>query len=528
MQKKRYEIIETLGCGATSRVDKARDSIIGRTVAIKTLVHSFGAAPEQKQFLREAQIIGKLSHPCIVNLYDVDIEESGMGYLVMEYVTGKTLQHLISDGPIPVPRACAWAADLASALGCAHHAGIIHGDVKPANILVTDDGSVKLGDFGIARFATQVSGSGRLMGTPAYLSPEQILGQPQNTRSDLFSLGVVLYQMVTGTRPFDGTSVSAVCAQILSSQPVPPSKHNPALPPLIDHVVMRCLAKDPADRYPTGEALAASLYPLARRAPMPLPRRKGSWITGPIRPLDAWIFAAFAAVAVLGVTVTRSVSARLKVPDAPARVMMTPAAPKDLLGHSNTQVPIDAESEGQAATVVKARAPRVILTAARNQPSHPNAPVKTEVPTVPLSGTLALSAAPSAPAQPAVQHTALNVDIDTSVSEGTLAVFADHELLMRADLHGGTPEMPIHLEHLLPVGPHQLRVALYRADKSLQTEKEGLAEISMGAANILKVRVSRKAKLLVKHETSLEVIWPVAGTVSTQGGASVPYSASVK
>ena len=264
MPKDRYEILGTLGCGATSRVDKARDTVLGRTVALKTFVHAFGAPVEQKQFLREAQIVSQLSHPSIVNLYDVGIEEGNVAYLVLEYVSGKTLHEVLAESPIPVPRACAWAADLAGALGRAHRACVIHGDVKPGNILVTEDGNVKLGDFGIARFATQVSGSGRMMGTPAYLSPEQILGEPQDARSDLFSMGIVLYQMVTGVAPFEGSSVSAVCAQILSAEPVPPSRRNPTIPAGLDHVILRCLAKNSADRYPSGEALAASLYPFAR------------------------------------------------------------------------------------------------------------------------------------------------------------------------------------------------------------------------------------------------------------------------
>ena len=174
MSKNRYEVIGNLGCGATSRVDKARDTVLGRTVALKTLVHSFGAPTDQKQFLREAQIVSQLSHPAIVNLYDVGIEDGNIAYLVMEYVPGKTLQQVLAEstGPMPIPRACAWISDLAGALHRAHRSGVIHGDIKPANILVTDDGKVKLSDFGIARFATQVSGSGKMMGTPAYLSPE--------------------------------------------------------------------------------------------------------------------------------------------------------------------------------------------------------------------------------------------------------------------------------------------------------------------------------------------------------------------
>ena len=208
----RYEIIGALGIGATSRVDKARDSTIGRTVAIKTFLHGFGSGDIQKQFLREAQIVGRLTHPYIVGLYDIGTNEDGVPYLVMEYVEGKTLEKTLDNGPLPLERAAVWGADLASALYRAHQCKIIHGDVKPANILITNEGQVKLGDFGIARFATQVSGSGSVLGTPAYLSPEQILGGRQDTRSDLFSLGIILYQMTTGVRPFDGTSVGAVCA----------------------------------------------------------------------------------------------------------------------------------------------------------------------------------------------------------------------------------------------------------------------------------------------------------------------------
>ncbi len=214
LQKGRYESLEPLGSGATSLVEKARDNVIGRVVALKTFVNGFGEGQEQ-QFLREAQIIGQLSNPSIVQLYDVGIDERGTPFLVMEYIAGKTLEHHLDPSVLTPQRSCAWAADLACALAVAHRAGILHGDVKPGNILVTPENKVKLGDFGIARYASQVSGSGRLMGTPAYLAPEQIQGQPQDSRSDQFALGIVLYQMLTGVRPFDGSSLGAVCAQIL-------------------------------------------------------------------------------------------------------------------------------------------------------------------------------------------------------------------------------------------------------------------------------------------------------------------------
>jgi serine/threonine protein kinase len=263
----RYEVIETIGTGATSRVDKARDTAIGRTVALKTFLQGFGSRDLQQQFVREAQIIGSLSHPNIVALYDVGTNKDGAPYFVMEYVDGKTLESVIEEGRLPLRRAAAWAGDLATALSQAHRAHIIHGDLKPANILVTRDGQVKLGDFGIARFSTQISDSDNLTGTPAYLSPEQILGQSQDTRSDIFSLGIILYQMSTGVPPFAGNSLSAICAQIISgTAPLPPSHHNPSLPLAFDNLVMRCLSKNPADRYPTAGDLAASVYPFARKS----------------------------------------------------------------------------------------------------------------------------------------------------------------------------------------------------------------------------------------------------------------------
>ncbi len=283
----RYEIIETLGTGATSRVDKARDTLIGRTVALKTFLHGFGSRDVQKQFLREAQIIGRLAHPYIVGLYDVGTDSNGVPYFVMEYVEGKTLERVLDAGPLPLEKAAIWTMDLAAALSRAHRAKVIHGDVKPANILITKDGQVKLGDFGIARFATQVSSSGNLMGTPAYLSPEQIQGQTQDTRSDLFSLGIILYQMTTGVRPFSGSSVSAVCAQIVSITPPPPSHHNPALPAAFDHIVMRCLEKDPAARYATAESLGASLYPFAHGKDAP-PVSETSSATQLIERTEVW------------------------------------------------------------------------------------------------------------------------------------------------------------------------------------------------------------------------------------------------
>ena len=528
MQKDRYEILGPLGFGATSRVDKARDKIIGRTVAIKTLVHSFGAAPQQKQFLREAQIVGQLSHPAIVNLFDVGVEETGIAYLVMEYVNGRTLLQVLSESPIPWPRACSWAADLATALGRAHHAGIIHGDVKPANVMITEEGEVKLSDFGIARFATQVSGSGRIMGTPAYLAPEQIMGEPHSTRSDLFSLGIVLYQMLTGVPPFDGSSVAAVCAQILTSDPVEPSRRNPSLPPGLDHIVMRCLAKKPEDRYPTGDALAASLYPLARRAPVPPPASNLSWWSRPLQTRDIWAFAAVILLAGSSVPVGRSVVSHFYVPPAPAlsASFTAPKAPEDLQSDSAVRVALPiSEEPGYSKSPVP---PKRIRTAHPSQNrvfrnsglggAPASRDTRSEVP-VP---TLTLPTSVSAAAPVAIHRAALRIKINATVKDGTLAIFADHDLLLTTGLREYAAADPMRLERLLPAGPHQLRVALYRADKSLQTEKEGLGELRADTENTLTIRVSKRPKMLVRRETALEVIWPSAIAPQGQNATASP------
>ena len=286
LQTGRYEIIETLGCGGTSRVDKARDMLIGRTVALKSFLQGFGRNSEE-QFLREAQTIGRLSHNSIAQLYDVSTDKGGAPFLVMEFISGRNLEQMLTQAPIPFASAAIWAADLASALAYAHRAGIIHGDVKPSNIRITDADQVKLVDFGVARFASQVSGSDRVLGTPAYLSPEQIEGRKQDGRSDLFSLGVVLYEMITGVRPFAGDSLGDVCAQILTANPIRPSKLNPGVPAALDRIVARCLAKNPDERYQSGNDLARALYLVARCGTKltSLPKRT-YWFLRPAHPRD--------------------------------------------------------------------------------------------------------------------------------------------------------------------------------------------------------------------------------------------------
>jgi len=526
LTKDRYETLGHLGSGASSRVDKARDNVIGRTVALKTFLNDFGPGLEQ-QFLREAQIIGQLSNPSIVQLYDVGINEHGIPFLVMEYVAGKTLEDHLDPSALPLQRACAWAADLAGALALAHRAGIIHGDFKPGNILVTAENKVKLGDFGIARFSSQSSGSGNLRGTPAYLAPEQIQGEPQDPRSDQFALGIVLYQMVSGVKPFDGSSLGAVCAQILNAEPVPPSRHNPAVPKALDRIIARCLAKNPKDRFANCDELASVLYPFARSSPSSAaPKiKKHFWWSKPGGQRDVWITAAACLLVAASVPVSQSLRARFTLPSAPAIHFSAPEAPSEAFIHTPqavTEAPMPVAAGDLVTQVAQVRPHR-----------HANRPAKlaatrTKQPGVIPQGVSSLKTIASPAPEPAAQAAAaptLQIQITSAVTEGALAIFADRELLFTANFATAARGEPIHFEHALPAGPHQFRVALYKPDKSLRLEKEGLAEIRSDATNTLAVHVNRRAKLLVRREFTLDVTWP-AGTAAASERAAAPAKAS--
>lgn len=265
MQVGRYQIHETLGVGAHSRVVRGHDPLIDRSVAIKLFSPALARGDARHRFLREARVVGKLTHPCVIAVHDMGIEESTQTpYMVMELVEGQSLEKIIAKGCLTFPTACEYAAHVATALGVAHRRAVIHGDIKPANILITNENRVKLTDFGMARLAShQVDSS--VHGTPAYWCPEQILGRAQDARSDLFSLGVVLHEMLTGLNPFAGDSIPAVCNQVLSTSPLPPSRSTPSVPAILDDIVASCLAKEPQMRIASADTLAEQLFPLARR-----------------------------------------------------------------------------------------------------------------------------------------------------------------------------------------------------------------------------------------------------------------------
>ncbi|HKZ52593.1 MAG TPA: protein kinase [Candidatus Acidoferrales bacterium] len=260
---RRYEILEELGRGAMGAVYKARDPQIGRTVAIKVILTT-GLSPEgideyKQRFTREAQVAGQMTHPGIVTIHDIGEDEAGQPFLVMEFLEGTPLEKM----PVPLENPVDIGLQLAEALDFAHRRGVIHRDLKPANIMISADGRAKILDFGIAQLAgSQLTQVGQLLGTPAFMSPEQFSGAKVDARSDLFSLGTVIYWMCTGKNPFMGKSLAAVALKVMQITPTAAHQLNPALAPDIDTILARCMAKDSAERYPSGAALAADLKAL--------------------------------------------------------------------------------------------------------------------------------------------------------------------------------------------------------------------------------------------------------------------------
>src|ERR1700680_4702838 len=251
----RYEILAEIGRGAMGIVYKARDPKINRIVAVKTVSLAGQPAEEEREyrerFFREAEAAGRLSHPGIVTIFDVCEEpETRAPYIVMEFVGGQSLDKLLSRGDhkLPVETALQLTLELAEALDCAHGQSVVHRDLKPANILLTEDGHAKIADFGVAKLnlANQTLG-GRALGTPAYMSPEQLNGEAVDGRSDLFSLGVILYTVVTGHMPFQGNSAITVSYKVVNRDPIPATLLDTELPAGLDHIIERAMAKDPAE-----------------------------------------------------------------------------------------------------------------------------------------------------------------------------------------------------------------------------------------------------------------------------------------
>ena len=278
-----YQFTEKLGAGGMGEIYKATDTRLGRTVAIKVLPSARSGDPDRRRrFLQEAQAASGLNHPSIITIHDV-ISEGDTEFMVMEYVQGKTLNDLIPKGGLRVPLVIKYALQMADALSTAHAAGIVHRDLKPANVMVTESGLVKILDFGLAKLtdagpipddentrtianSAPLTVEGSILGTVSYMSPEQAQGKKVDTRSDIFSFGAVLYEIATGRRAFEGESSLSTLSSILRDEPKPMIEVAPDVPPSLESVFLRCLRKNPDDRWQSMKEVQSALSALKRES----------------------------------------------------------------------------------------------------------------------------------------------------------------------------------------------------------------------------------------------------------------------
>jgi serine/threonine-protein kinase len=338
----RYQLEAPLGQGGMAKVFLATDTVLNRQVAVKVLSPQF-ASDEAfvARFRREAQAAAGLNHPNIVSVFDTG-SQGEVHFIVMEYVEGRTLRDVIrQEGPLLPERAVEIAAAVTRALAAAHEAGLVHRDVKPGNVMLTPEGEVKVMDFGIARTSTgdTLTQTATVLGTASYLSPEQAQSQPVDPRSDIYSLGCVIYEMLTGQPPFTGESPVSIAYKHVRETPLPPGRKNPDVPQSIDAVVMKCLAKNPANRYQNADELRHDLERLSQgMSPLATPVLPGDptevvsagegtrVMTGPIPPDERerrrWvpIAAVVGVLALLGVAAFFLVRALLPAPTQTVRV----------------------------------------------------------------------------------------------------------------------------------------------------------------------------------------------------------------
>jgi Tol biopolymer transport system component len=327
----RYEVLALIGAGSMGEVYRARDSQLERSVAIKILTSSrHGTARQLGRFQREARAVARLTHPHICTIHDVG-EVDGLPFLVMELLEGETLAARLESGPVPVDRAVALAADIAAALDAAHTKGVVHRDLKPSNVMLARDG-VKLLDFGVAKLreleheeaverstkSLELTEHGTVLGTIPYMAPEQVEGLDSDTRTDIFALGVLLYEMCAGRPPFEGRSRASLIAAILTHDPQPLRSLRSGVPASLERVVQKCLAKDPNDRWQSAADLAAALQ----------------WISD-----DRGARRTVGPVTVKGLPFVRSTAARLGFGVAAGALAMWLLAASGIVGRTSTAVP---------------------------------------------------------------------------------------------------------------------------------------------------------------------------------------------
>jgi serine/threonine-protein kinase len=470
----RYEIRRELGRGTMGIVYLAEDPALDRSIALKTIDLAFAVpAPEragfEQRFLAEGRVAGRLSHPGIVVVHDVGRDENtGILYIALEYLEGRTLAEALQEGePMPWREALRVTAGLARALHHAHTHGIVHRDMKPANIMILASGEPKIMDFGIAKAPhIELTSAGQLFGTPLYMSPEQALGQPLDGRSDLFSLGSIAYTMLTGKQAFRADNVFQVLARVTQEHPAPPSHENPSVPADVDVFMKRVLAKSPAERYQDGNAMARDAEELLEGRPLatwslkpaeeaehPLAELVEDTLRSsplPAPPASRWRWEPFAAALALAIGVAVLVAAfRKELPIAPPAGTVAEPAPR---------------ADGPGAS------------------GAPSAPVTPAPP-------------PSAPAAPMSR---LQVDFAHHLKSGRLRVWVDEDLVLEDELDSRVTKKILSLrvrkgmvdETLeVPAGRRQVKVQV-RWDDNIKTGTIS-GTFKANRTRRLEIRVSR-------------------------------------
>lgn len=521
----RYEVVAELGRGAMGVVYKARDPQIDRLVAVKTVSLTGQDPDEEKEFrlrfMHEAQAAGRLHHPGIVGIFDVgENPENQDPYIVMEYVAGEPLNRKLGrEKKLPLATALQLAEEIAEALDYAHAQGVIHRDVKPGNILVTEDGHAKIADFGIAKLnLAHFTIPGRVLGTPAYMAPEQLSGEGVDGRSDLFSLGVILYAMVTGHSPFQGDSATTVCFKVTNREPLPPSALDLSLPPELDEVIGRAMAKDPEQRYQRGAEFAEDmrqLQQLFKPGSTTTELRVAAIIgtgTG-TRTITRTGKAGKADVTTNPVTELEQAGKLVHtvIQKAPLRDLVLGAATLIVLVFVYAQSKqLVTSPNGTSGTYVAPTSPASSSGEAPKNPSNAGTAAGTSSPSIPSATSRKSRAAASHTAtQIVVPLSTLDLAVQHQFKDATLFVWVDDKLMLTRPLHGAAQKRLVVFNGLhgvesetlkIPAGKHTLRLRTLSADETIDLSRTVSAEFIGGATKALQVTLD-------KHNTVMKLSW---------------------
>jgi serine/threonine protein kinase len=518
----RYEIVGELGRGAMGVVYKARDPQIDRLVAVKT-VSMWGQEPEEEKefrmrFLNEAQAAGRLHHSGIVGVFDVGEDpENQDPYIVLEYVHGETLNRILGrEKKFPLEKALQLAIEIADALQYAHAQGVIHRDIKPANILVTQDGRAKIADFGIAKLnLAHFTLPGRVLGTPAYMAPEQLSGEGADGRSDLFSLGVILYVMVTGHSPFQGNSATTVCFKVANREPISPSALDLTVPPELDAVISKAMAKDPEQRYQKGSEFADDLRQLLQ-------------INNPGLTTSSLHAAAFST----GSTGIRAGGIRTGTTNRSTRSAATVAQTEQVVKRFLSKARIRDLVLGAGTIVllvivgvqmkVLVTAPKVVTSdsgAILSSPAPASSDPKSKDGTGPAQAPSQnadssavkknLSRTPRRTKTVVVPSSTLDLLVQHQFKDATLFVWIDDQLALTRPLHGGAQKKLVVFNGIrgvdseslkIPAGKHMLRFRALSTDHTIDLSKTISADFVGGDTKSLQLSFD-------KHNASIHVSW---------------------